>query len=288
MSQEKYISSKEGAALLGVTKQSFFYYVESRGIRRREINDGGKDQYEYSYDDLVNIKDEVQAKITSRKKSTSTKAAGATREVGKQKEPSGKTAWAAAEDLPYIYALDCDTYGLEYSVPPTKTIHWWQKNQTAIRVLYNEENRKDIWGCLTLLPMEEEIIFNLLRGDLSEQQITADHILTYEPGKEYNCYVTSCVIRPDKSSSFNSLLNSVLEHWINHPEIKINKLYGFAAGATEDMSDENDGMRLIKKLFFSPRYDIDKNAWELNLNYYNPSPIIQKFQKRLKEARKEN
>ncbi|GCE17296.1 hypothetical protein [Dictyobacter kobayashii] len=124
--------------------------------------------------------------------------------------------------------------------------------------------------------------------DLSEQQITADHILTYEPSKEYNCYVTSCVIRPDKSSSFNPLLNSMLEHWINHPEIKFNKLYGFASGATEDMSEENDGMRLVKKLFFSPRYDIDKNAWELNLNYYNPSPIIQKFQKRLKEVRKGN
>ncbi|GER86692.1 hypothetical protein KDW_08540 [Dictyobacter vulcani] len=137
---------------------------------------------------------------------------------------------------------------------------------------------------MTLLPMEEETIIDLLKGDLSEQQITADHIQTYEPGKEYNCYVTSCVIRPDKSNSFSLLLNSVLEHWINHPEIKINKLYGFAAGTTEDMSEVNDGMRLVKKLFFSPRYDIDKNAWELNLSYYNPSPIIQKYQKRLKET----
>ncbi|GER86691.1 hypothetical protein KDW_08530 [Dictyobacter vulcani] len=135
MSQERYISSKEGAALLGVQRQSFFYYVESRGIRRRELNDGGKDQYEYNYEDLIKIQDEVKSKTANRKKSTVNKS----KAVESHKQPSGKTAWATAEDLPYIYALDCDIYGLEYSVPPTRTIHWWQKNQTAIRVLYNEK-----------------------------------------------------------------------------------------------------------------------------------------------------
>jgi proline iminopeptidase len=34
------------------------------------------------------------------------------------------------------------------------------------RVLYNAENRKDIWGYLTIIPMEEESIFKLLRREM--------------------------------------------------------------------------------------------------------------------------
>jgi hypothetical protein len=280
MSQEEYITSKAGADLLGVPRQSFFYYVESRNIRKRETNRGGKDKYEYNYEDLLNIRDDIQAKMSARKKSTSPGTSEATRlRAENQVTLSGATDWATNEDLPYIYALDCDIYGIEYSVPANKTLQWKKKNPTMIRVLFNANNRKEIWGCLTIMPMKEEVIFDLLRGDMSEQEITSEHILEYEPGKDYSCYIASCVIRPEKSHSFNLLLNSTLNYWCDHSDIHLHKFYGFAAGASVDnLTAANDGMRLVKKLYFSPRYDIDKNAWELNLDYYNPSPIIQKFQ----------
>jgi len=278
MSQEKYISSREGASLLGVDRQSFFYYAQSKNVRRREVNYGGKDRYEYSYDDLLAIKDEVQARRASRKHSIKVVEDRAE----ELENGHAMTDWATREDLPYIYALDCEIYGIEYSVPPTKTVHWWEKNKTSIRVLYNAENRRDVWGCITLLPMEEETIFDILRGDLSEQEIEEKHILTYQPGNAYSCYVTSCLIRPEKRRFFSHLFNSVMNYWCEHPEVHISKLYGFAVGASDDTPEENDGMRLIKKLYFSPRYDISENAWELDLNRYNPSVSIQKFQKCLR------
>ena len=281
MSQEKFVSSREGATLLEIDRQSFFYYAESRNVQRREVNDGGKERYEYSYDDLLGIKDEIQERRANKKHKYGDKTA--------KNNVKGITDWGVREDLPYIYALDCDTYGIEYSVPASRTLQWWQKNQAAIRVLFNSENRKDIWGCLTLLPMEEEIIFDLLRGDMSEQEIEAKHILAYEPGQAYSCYIASCVVRSDKMKFFNQLFNSITDYWCDHPEIHICKLYGFVLGVSTDAlkTEENDGLRMVKKLYFSPRYDLGNNAWELDLDRYNPSIAIQRFQACIRKKRKE-
>jgi hypothetical protein len=287
--QEKYISSREGASILGVDRQSFFYYIESRNVRRRETNDGGKDKYEYNYHDLLAIKDEIKEKRASRKKSAQ-KIRVEENAVEHKENLSGDTDWCKHDDLPYIYAMDCEIYGIEYSVPPTKTIQWWEKNKTAIRVLFDSKNRRDIWGCITILPIEEEAIFDLLRGDMSEQEIEAKHILAYESGKEYSCYITSCVVRPDKRKFFDKLFNSTMDYWCNHPEIHIRKLYAFALGASSDLeeAEESDGLRFVKKLFFSPRYDIGDNAWELDLDHYNPSIAIRKFQQCIKGKRERN
>jgi hypothetical protein len=289
-SNNRFVSSREGAAILGVPRQSFFYYAESREVTRREKEDAaGKDRYEYSYDDLIRIKEDVQAsKYKKRQASTQQKTqSGQAQGVARE----GATDWASREDLPRIYVLDCDVYGIEYSVPSNKTLTWLEKNNRCIRVLFDSKNRRDIWGCITLLPMEDETIYALLRGDLSEQQIEPEHILAYESGKEYSCYVTSCVIKSERRSSFRLLFNSVTDYWCNRPEVRIRKLYGFAVGAPEESlegdaaAEENDGLRLIKKLYFSPRYDIGDNAWELDLERYNPSLLIQHYQRCVRKKR---
>jgi len=277
-SQEKFVSSNEGASLLGVDRQSFFYYVGSRGIARRETHSGGKDHYEYSYRDILNIKEEVQARRANRKRNT--KAS----EV-KVKERTAMTDWCKIEDLPYIYALDCELYGIENSAPPTSTLRWVKKNDTIIRMIFNANNRREIWGTLTLLPMKEETIFKVLRDNMSEKELEQEDILIYEQKKEYTCYVASCAILPQKRALFPSLFKSMIDYWCEHPDIHIRKLYAFALGAYNNMDQENDGLRMIKKLYFSPRYDIAENAWELDLEHYNPSPAIQGFQNCLREKR---
>ncbi|GHO54783.1 hypothetical protein [Ktedonobacter robiniae] len=283
MSQEdeqgKYISSKEGAELLQVPRQSFFYYVESRNIERQETEGGGKDRYEYKYEDVLRVKEELHKRWESRKPRT--KAS----EAKTESKSDARTDWCTKEDLPYIFALDCEVYGIENSAPPNITYQWWQKNQTAIRVIFDANNRKDIWGCLTLLPMQEEDIFKILRDEMTEQEIHSEHVLSYEPDKEYSCYIASCVIRPAKRHFFNLLLKSVIGYWCDHPEVNIRKLYAFALGAAGNMGEENDGLRMIRKLYFSPRYDIAENAWELDLEHYNPSPIVRGFQNCVREKR---
>lgn len=281
---EKFVSSKEGAALLGVDRQSFFYYADSRNVARREKTDGGKDHYEYSYKDLLSVKNEVKERLQEKRKRKE-----ARKEIQSAKETGlvPATDWAVREDLPYIYAFDCDIYGIEYSVPATKTLSWLQQNNRAIRVMFDAQNRREIWGVITILPMEEDTIHSLVSGDMSEQEIEAKYILPYESGKKYSCYVTSFAVRGDRRDFVDRLLHSVMEYWLIHPEIHISKLYGFASGMSEaEPDEENDGLKLIKKFYFTPRYDLGNNAWELDLDRYNPSRVIQNFQKQLKEERK--
>lgn len=64
---EKFVSSREGAALLGVERQSFFYYANSRNVTKRESVSGGKEHFEYKYSDLLSIKNEIQKRIQEKK-----------------------------------------------------------------------------------------------------------------------------------------------------------------------------------------------------------------------------
>ncbi len=199
----------------------------------------------------------------------------------KPQQEHATTDWIRSEDLPYIFALDYELYGEANTVSPLVTGLWWQKNPFACRILFDKENRKDIWGAFTILPMEEEVIYRLLSEDLLEKDITPDLLLSYEAGGEYSGYIASLAVRPERRPHLLSLITSVLNFWYEqYPTIQLKKLYAFALGAEEG---ESDGLRMIRKLYFAPRYDIGENAWELRLDHYNPSSIIQQFQKRLTE-----
>jgi hypothetical protein len=196
-----------------------------------------------------------------------------------QSDGYAETDWVTLPDEPYAYVLDTELYGVENSVSPSITWTWWEKNPRACMILYNRENRRDIWGLLSIIPMEEEIIFKLLRGEMEEKEIRAEHVLTYEPGHSYSCYVAAASLRPERKKYFGLLLHRVMDYWCEqYPDIQIKKLYAFALD-----EDEGDGWRLIKKLYFAPRYDISENAWELRLDRKNPSPILQRFQQCLEE-----
>lgn len=194
-------------------------------------------------------------------------------------DEQAETDWITLADEPYAYVLDTELYGVENSINPSITWSWWEKNPRSCMILYNRENRKDIWGLLSIIPMEEETIFKLLRGEMEEKEIRPVHVLRYEPGNSYSCYVAAASIRPERKKYFGHLLHRVMDYWCEqYPDIQINKLYAFALD-----EDDGDGIRLIRKLYFAPRYDISDNAWELRLDRYNPSPLIQRFKECLSE-----
>ncbi|GEM_PF-1223478 len=195
---------------------------------------------------------------------------------GEEVEPIGVTDWIRASDLPYVLALDYELYGPANYVDMSITRTWWEKNPRMCRILYDGEDRRYIWGALTIMPLAEETIFKLLRGEMEEREITADDIQTYEPGGRYYGYVASAAIRPEHHHRLRMLIHSMLDFWCEqYPDVRLEKLYAYAA------SDE--GLGMMKHLFFSPRYDLGENAFELNPYRYNPSPIIQSFQECIKE-----
>ena len=125
--------------------------------------------------------------------------------------------------------------------------------------------------------MEDAIIFKLLRREMHERDIKPDHILTYEPGKSYNIYAASAVVRPEHRNYLRELLKSIFNYWCKqHSTIKLSKVYAYA--------DSTEGWYLIKHLYFSPRRDIGERAFELDLNEPNPSKLITSFQDCLKSG----
>lgn len=191
-------------------------------------------------------------------------------------EEESRTDWFNEHDLPYLLALDYETYGIEESLDLSISHSWWSKNSSVCRVLYNAKDRKDIWGYVTLIPMKEEIIFKLLRREMHERDIKPEHILAYEKGQEYTIYAASVVIKAEHRNSLRNLLRSIFTYWCEqYPSIKASKIYAYA--------DSKEGWYLIKHLFFAPRYDIGEGAFELDLRQANPSKIVKAFQDCLKE-----
>jgi hypothetical protein len=119
--------------------------------------------------------------------------------------------------------------------------------------------------------MKEETILNILKGELPERDITSDDILAYESGKKYYGYVSAASIKPEHRIRLRSLVKNLLDYWCDqYPDIQLIKLYAVAWS--------NEGWDLVKHLFFSPRYDLGEDAFELDLKQRNPSRLIKAYQ----------
>ena len=187
----------------------------------------------------------------------------------------GETDWVCESDLPYLLALDYEMYGVANTVDISITHAWWEKNPYMCRILFDKNNRKNIWGAVTVMPIEEETIIKILRDELQEKEIKPDDILTYEKEGKYWGYIPSAMIKPEHRRHFRKLLESIFAFWCQqYPRVQLIRLYAFAA------SDE--GLDLMRHLFFSPRYDLGERAFELDLYRRNPSKLIKSFQECIK------
>jgi hypothetical protein len=265
--EEEMMTSEQGIKLyaeVGLSENTF-YRNAREGKIKKTLPEGRQRDALYRAEDIRNIVEFYRRKRKDRVQAIRTK-----------KEERGKTDWVQAGDLPYLLALDYEMFGIDEAVDLSITHAWWKKNPTMCRVLYNAGNRKDIWGYLTIIPMEEETIFKLLRREMHERDIRTHHILTYEENRTYTVYANAIVIKPEHQAFLRILINSVLKYWCDHyPKVKIRKLYAYA--------DSDEGWNLIRHLFFAPRYDIGERAFELDPQQMNPSKLLQAYQDCLKE-----
>src|SRR6266700_7870654 len=261
------ITSEQGIKLyaeVGLSENTFYRNAREGKIRKLVPKGKTRDAL-YNAEDIQNIVEFHRLKRRGRVEA-----------IRSKKEEQAKTDWVQAGDLPYLLALDYEMFGIDEAVDLTITHTWWKKNPYMCRVIYNAEDRKDIWVYITMIPMEEETIFKLLRREMHERDIRTDHILTYEENKSYTVYTNAIVMKPEHQASIRTLINSVLNYWCEqYPKIRIAKLYAYA--------ESDEGWNLIKHLFFAPRYDIGKKAFELDPLQMNPSKLIKAYQDCLKE-----
>ncbi len=265
---EDLYTSSEAREILGrISSSTFKALVDGEKIRK--VTPPGKKQGAY-------VKEDVDRLARARQVSPSTKVTARKRKpLREPPSPEGEIDWMNEKDLPYILAYDYEIYGIEATVDIPRMYSWWQKNPRMARIIFDRSDRRNIWGSISILPMKEETILKILKGEMKEHDITADDILAYEPGEKYSGYVSAASIKPEHRMYLRCLMEDLLNYWCSqYPEIQLVKLYAVAWS--------EGGWDLIKHLFFSPRHDLGEDAFELDLRQRNPSRFIKKYQECIK------
>lgn len=251
-SSKEWVPSKEGENIIGVKRQTFFYYVESEQIRKKEMQ-GEPDLY--NYEDILKVKDKRNKK---------------------KGKISTEVDWMKPSDLPAILKLDYEVYKEEMVGDVGLYISWYKKNPNITIISFEKGNRDRILSYLSLVPLKEEIILSIIKEERTELTIKPEEIETYEKGGSFNLLAESVVTHPDHSEQLNRVISKALEYWCKqYPKKQIDKIYAQAAS--------EDGDVLVRKLFFSPLYNLADNAYVLDLKRKGASVLVRRFQECLKK-----
>src|SRR6266567_484931 len=258
--QEEYVDSREGAQLLGVDTGNFFYYVQSGQIAKEP--DSPKRNARYSVADILKVKE----KLTNKKRTKNI-----THHI---------VDWIGVDDVLTSLKLDYRVYGdevfladLPYYAERVK------RNPHVALAVYDSPKRERILAYISLLPLPEQAIVEVLNGERHETKISTEEIETYERKGGYTLLAESVVTDPDHPELLNTLLRHLTGYWCEqYPDRYVTKIYAQAESKHGDV--------LIQKLFLAPREDLAPNAYVLNLMRPGASRFVRQFQECIEQKRK--
>ena len=247
----EYITSKEGERLLGVKRNTFFYYVESGQIAKKERDETDKGPNLYSYADILKIKENRDRK---------------------KKKLSTMVDWQKISDLPAIIKLDLAVYKENIVGDIGLYVSWEKKNPKITLLSFDSNNRENVLAYVSLVPLPEQVILSILKGEREELSISPDEVETYNRRGGYTLLAESAVSHPEQLSN---VIREVLNFWCDqYSDRYIEKIYAQAASDAGDI--------LIHKLYFSPLYNLSDNAYVLDMRKPGASRLVKHFQQCLK------
>ncbi len=257
---EEYVSSRLGEKILGVDTGKFFYYVQSGQIAKEPGSP--KRNARYRVADILKVK----AKRASKHRTG--------------KAIHGYIDWIGVDDVLTSLQLDYRVYGPEvFLADLSYYAERVVKNPHVALAVFDSPKRERILAYVSLLPLPESVILEILRGERHETKIRTEEIETYERKGGYTLLAESVVTDPDHPEQLNTLLKHLAEFWCEHcPDRYIAKIYAQAESPQGDI--------LIQKLFMSPREDLSPNAYVLNLSRPSASRFVRHFQQCIEEKRK--
>ncbi|HVB25867.1 MAG TPA: hypothetical protein VNG51_28270 [Ktedonobacteraceae bacterium] len=254
MSQtEKYVDSRTAIEMLGEENGGrFFYYVKSGEIAKEP--ESPKRNARYSTTDILKVKE----KLANKKR---TKPATAI-----------IVDWIGVDDVLTSLQLDYRVYGSEVFLADLPYYaERVKRNPRVALAVFESPKRERILAYISLLPLSEQTILEILREERHETTIRTEEIETYEREGSYTLLAESVVTDPDHSEQLNTLLRHLTEYWCEqYPERYISKIYAQAESKQGDI--------LIQKLFFAPLEDVAPNAYMLNMQRPGASRFIRRFQ----------
>ena len=263
---EQLYSSSEARRKLNASTSTFKRLVDSGKIRK--VTPPNKKQGMYVSTDVDRIAEEMKP------------FSGNTRYRNKQgrlnNDLSTATDWQKISDLPAILKLDLKVYQENIVGDIGLYISWERKNPKITMLSFESGNREHVLAYISLVPLPEQIILSILKGERPELSISPDEVETYERKGGYILLAESVVIDPDHPEQLNNVLREVLTHWCRqYPDRYIEKIYADAA--------TDHGEMLARKLYFSPLYHVSDTAYVLDLRKPGISKIVRNFQECLKQ-----
>ena len=257
---EEYVDSREGADLLGVDTGRFFYYVQSGQIEKEP--NSPKRNARYKVADILRVKE----KLANKKRT--------------KNNTDHVVDWIGVNDVLTSLQLDYRVYGDEVFL--ADLLYYAErvrKNPHVALAIYDSPKRERILAYISLLPVPEQTIIEVLRGERHETKISTDEIETYERKGGYTLLAESVVTDPDHPELLNTLLRHLTEYWCEqYPDRYVTKIYAQAESRHGDI--------LIQKLFLAPREDLAPNAYVLNLMRPGASRFVCSFQECIEQKRK--
>ncbi len=267
---EPLYTSTEARNKLNISTSTFKRLIDSGKIRK--ITPPNKKQGKYLKEDVDKIAREMKpfAHTTDRRGTPGRKKSNLSTLVD----------WQKISDLPAILKLDLEVYHERYVGDINLYIAWERKNPKITFISFESTNREKILAYLSMIPLPEQNILEILKGERGEHSISPDEIENYTRKGGYTLLAESAVTHPDHPEQLNHVLRAAFDFWCEqYPERYIEKIYAQAAS--------NHGDMLIRKLFFSPLYGIADDAYVLDLRKPGISMIVRKFQEIIAEKQKQ-
>jgi hypothetical protein len=275
------LTSSEARALLGnMAPSSFKDYVDNKRIRK--IIPPGRTQGKYVEEDVLSLAKELALHDPARFASTQKPKKSTSKKPAQAKETIHSFVdWiSSVDDVLTSLKLDYRVYGPEvFLADLAYYAERVKRNPNVALAVFDSPKKERILAYISLLPVPEHIILEVLRGERHETGIRTEEIETYDRKGSFTLLAESVVIDPDHPEQLNTLLRHLMQYWCDqYPDRYISKIYAQAESRNGDI--------LIQKLFFAPREDLAPNAFVLNMARPGASRFIRQFQEALDAKRK--
>src|SRR5205807_5219835 len=149
--------------------------------------------------------------------------------------------WTTDKDVPASMILDQAIYHEEHLADIAHYQERKQKNPYTSCAVFDTEKEHTMYAYISLLPLPEETIMDILLSKRDETELTSKDILAYDDPGEYTLLVSSVAQHPDYKNLLRGLIRFHMDFWLNlYPEKKIKRIYAQAVS--------DDGRRMANQL----------------------------------------
>ncbi len=265
----QYYTAAQVKEKLGITQGMLYNYVRNGTLK--PVIPPGKKQGVYLRTEIDKLARETQAFMAARNKVSSIFTRVTENEI---------------KDLKASVELTRILFGLRDSEEATlqRRLTWVKKNPEILYVLKSEEQ---VIGYAIMLPLKREKVENILNGKEYSQEVNADEIEEFKPGKPLSIYMMGIGVTPGLSLAEKRTYGAHLIASLMGVLVDLGKR-GVTIDTLFARSDTPDGIRILKQGFTEVPSSTHARNFIINVAE-SGVPVIQEYKEALmRSSQKDN